>query len=226
MIGVYDYTVIATYLATALGVIGVFEASDGQIMRAILCLLLAGLLDTFDGRIARTKKGRTEQGKRFGIQIDSLNDLICFGVLPAAICRSVYMSRPLPYGTAAGCGVLFDVVACLFVLAGLIRLAYFNVTEEERQNKTDEVRKYYLGLPITASTLLCPLLYLLTVLLPGATAPILIAGLLITGLMYILPLHIPKPGLKTIICFALIGVAELCGLIYVAVMQKSAVPLQ
>ena len=90
MIGFYDYTVIATYLATVLGVGGIFLAADGLHLPAVFCLLLAGLLDTFDGRIARTKKDRSEQQKHFGIQIDSLNDLICFGVLPAMICRGAY----------------------------------------------------------------------------------------------------------------------------------------
>ena len=56
MIGFYDYTVIATYLATVLGVGGIFLAADGLHLPAVFCLLLAGLLDTFDGRIARTKK--------------------------------------------------------------------------------------------------------------------------------------------------------------------------
>ena len=76
MIGFYDYTVIATYLATVLGVGGIFLAADGLHLPAVFCLLLAGLLDTFDGRIARTKKDRSEQQKHFGIQSDSLNDLI------------------------------------------------------------------------------------------------------------------------------------------------------
>lgn len=49
---------------------------------AIFCLLLSGLPDSADGRIARTKKNRSEQEKHFGIQIDSLNNIICFGVLP------------------------------------------------------------------------------------------------------------------------------------------------
>ena len=56
MIGFYDYTVIATYLATVLGVGGIFLAADGLHLPAVFCLLLAGLLDTFDGRIARTKR--------------------------------------------------------------------------------------------------------------------------------------------------------------------------
>lgn len=85
MIGVYDYTVIATYLSLLLGLGGLYSAAQNEPLDAMLCLMLAGLLDAFDGRIARTKKDRTEQEKRFGIQIDSLNDLVCFGVLPAAI---------------------------------------------------------------------------------------------------------------------------------------------
>ena len=51
---------------------------------ALLCLMFAGFCDMFDGKIASTMK-RTKQEKRFGIQIDSLSDLICFGALPALI---------------------------------------------------------------------------------------------------------------------------------------------
>ena len=220
MIGIYDYTVIATYVATIFGVCGIFQAADGHVLPAVICLLLAGLLDTFDGRIARSKKDRTEQGKRFGIQIDSLNDLVCFGALPASICRCLYLNRPGAYtGARQGQGILFTAVACFFVLAGLIRLAYFNVMEEERQRSTSDVRKYYLGLPITASTLICPLLYLLVLLLPHATAAILIVGLLVTGILYIAPLHIPKPGLKGILGMSVVGAAELGGLVYVVLQQ-------
>lgn len=102
----------------------------------MLCLMLAGLLDAFDGRIARTKKDRTEQEKRFGIQIDSLNDLVCFGVLPAAIGWSMDCDR-----------LWFLATMSFFALCSLIRLAYFNVTEEERQDQTSENRAYYLGVP-------------------------------------------------------------------------------
>ena len=59
MIGFYDYTVLATYAATALGVTGMFQAVEGRHLTAVFCLLAAGLLDCFDGRIARTKKDRS-----------------------------------------------------------------------------------------------------------------------------------------------------------------------
>ena len=83
MIGFYDYTVLATYAATALGVTGMFQTVEGRHLTAVFCLLAAGLLDCFDGRIARTKKDRSHQQQSFGIQIDSLNDVLCFGALPS-----------------------------------------------------------------------------------------------------------------------------------------------
>ena len=216
MIGFYDYTVIATYLATVLGLMGMYQAIDGHIMVSIFCLLVSGLLDTVDGRIARTKKNRTDSEKRFGIQIDSLNDIVCFGILPTVIAYRLWEGE-VP--------VWFIATLCFFALCGLIRLAYFNVTEEERQNAESGGRKYYLGLPITSSTLILPLLFLLTCLLPAAKTLILTLGLIVTGLLYILPIHIAKPGVKAIIVLSLIGAAELAGLVYIASVQIATMPL-
>ena len=173
MIGFYDYTVLATYAATALGVTGMFQAVEGRHLTAVFCLLAAGLLDCFDGRIARTKKDRSRRQQSFGIQIDSLNDVLCFGALPsvAGYCAwSRWSDAPAP--------VWYGAALCVFTLAGLIRLAYFNVTEEERQQTEGGGRKYYLGLPITASALAFPLFYLLGLLLPGGPY-ILAAGMLL-----------------------------------------------
>lgn len=208
MIGFYNYTVIATYLATLLGVCGIFFAMDGRILGAIFCLLLSGLLDSVDGKIARTKKDRTENEKRFGIQIDSLNDLICFGALPAvlgyAMCREVMGTVP----------VWYKATLSFFLLAGLIRLAFFNVLEEERQSTEGGTeRKYYLGMPITSSTLLVPLLYILCRLFPGASVAIFAIGLLAAGLLYITPLHFRHPNGAGICIMALVGAAELAGLL-------------
>mgnify|MGYP007032777772 FL=1 len=47
----------------------------------------------FDGKIARTKKNRTEDEKQFGIQIDSLCDVVCFGVFPIVLCYELGMRR-------------------------------------------------------------------------------------------------------------------------------------
>ena len=198
MIGVYDYTVIATYLSLLFGLAGIYSASRGNLFAAILFLMLAGLLDAFDGRIARTKKNRTDTEKRFGIQIDSLNDLVCFGVLPAAI------------GTAMGCtAIWFLTTMAFFTLCALIRLAYFNVMEEERQEGTSEVRKFYLGVPVTSASFIVPAYYLLS-LYGGLTDYIVYAiGLFVLGVAFIAPVRVTKPGRKGILFMGLLGIAEL-----------------
>ena len=203
MIGVYDYTVIATYLSLLLGLGGLYSAAQNEPLDAMLCLMLAGLLDAFDGRIARTKKGRSEQEKRFGIQIDSLNDLVCFGVLPAAIGWSMECER-----------LWFLATMSFFALCALIRLAYFNVTEEERQNQTSEHRAYYLGVPVTASAVLAPLFYLLSLRFALNCAVVYALGLFFLGVLYITPIRVRKPKLRAICLMAALGAAEFAALVY------------
>ncbi len=122
MLGFYDYTVVLTYISLAISVAGMTRAFEGDFKVAILCLAMSGLCDMFDGKIARTKKNRTEDEKKFGIQIDSLCDVVCFGVFPAIICYCLGMNR-IP-------GIM---ILCLYCVASVIRLGYFNVMEEKRQ---------------------------------------------------------------------------------------------
>ena len=91
MIGVYDYTVILTYLSLLSASSGIVVSlwGKGHPFIGIFFLLLCGLLDAFDGKVARTKADRTELEKKFGVQIDSLSDLVAFGVLPACIGASL-----------------------------------------------------------------------------------------------------------------------------------------
>ena len=190
MIGVYDYTVLATYLSLAFGVSGILAAMNGNPYSALLCLMVSGLLDAFDGRIARTKKNRTEQEKRFG-------------VLPGVI------------GASLGGGEWWLRASVLFyILAALIRLAYFNVTEEERQSATNEHRHYYLGVPVTAASFVMPLFWALSLRLGSAPTVIYAVGLTLLAFLFIAPLRIPKPGLKGILCMILLGAAELYLMLY------------
>lgn len=204
MIGVYDYTVIATYLSLLLGLGGIYATGQGRTLPAILCLMLAGLLDGFDGRIARTKKNRTDVEKRFGIQIDSLNDLVCFGVLPAAI------------GWSTGCEALwFLATMSFFALCALIRLAYFNVMEEERQDKTNEVRRYYLGVPVTSAAFVMPFFYLAALYLKLETTVVYALGAFVLAVLFIAPVRVKKAHLGGIVCMVLFGLCELAALIFV-----------
>ena len=67
MLGVYDYTVVLTYVSVLISMGGMLFSLNGCPKMAV-----SGFCDMFDGKIARTKKNRTEVEKRFGIQIDSL----------------------------------------------------------------------------------------------------------------------------------------------------------
>ena len=199
MIGFYDYTVVLTYISLFISVSGIFSAMDGNLDEAVVCLMLSGMCDMFDGKIARTKKSRTKEEKRFGIQIDSLCDLVCFGVLPAAIGYSLNSSSKL-----------YPIVGCMFVLCGLIRLAYYNVTEEERQDETDENRKYFKGLPITSSALIMPLAYCLIKYAPIPNFSLLYTVVaFVTAIAYISPLRIKKPKTKGMVAMSVVGLIEL-----------------
>ena len=73
MIGFYDYTVILTYLSLLSGTTGIMLCLNGvgHPYLGMFFLLFSGLCDTFDGKVARSKKNRTEQMKKFGISFGS-----------------------------------------------------------------------------------------------------------------------------------------------------------
>lgn len=208
MLGFYNYTVILTYLSLCSGITGIFFCLMSPTSHpglATICLLFSGLCDAFDGRVARMRTQSTEQEKRFGIQLDSLCDLVCFGVLPCCIGYSVGMRSPL-----------YIPVFCLFTLAALIRLAYFNVTEEERQQKTTEKRKNYSGLPVTSSSLIFPFFFLAVFInsFKEYMQFIYLGALVVTGALFVIKsLKIKKPTFKGILVLIFMGLIELAILI-------------
>ena len=125
-IGFYNYTVILTYISLVSGVLGIKFAHGGRVGLAVCCLVFSGICDMFDGAVARTKKDRTEDQKNFGIQLDSLCDVICFGVLPAIILYFLGLDAYI------GSEMLI-----FYVLCAVIRLAFFNVLEAKRQKSED-----------------------------------------------------------------------------------------
>lgn len=202
LLGYYDYTVILTYCGMLFAFCGILQVIKGAYWDAVLSLMLAGICDMFDGTVASTKD-RSPNEKRFGIQIDSLSDLISFGVLPAIF---VYMISDK--NAVAG------IVSALFVLSALIRLAYFNVLEEERQSQTTESRKSYLGIPVTNIAILLPACYLLfshRVIRNVVCFPIL---LVLLGAGFLLPVEIKKPGAVGKIAIVLVGFFEAAFMIF------------
>ena len=185
MIGFYSYTVVLTYLGLASAAMGMILTFQGFAKYALFCLAFSGLCDMFDGKVARLKKDRTEDEKRFGIQIDSLCDVVCFGAFPMILCYSIGMRGP------AGISILV-----FYLIAGVIRLAFFNVMEEKRQDETDEARKYYQGLPITSIAIILPLFCTLRPMLGHRFLSELHICILTVGLLFIINFPLRKPGWK------------------------------
>ena len=148
-IGFWNVSVILTYVELCIAVGGICAAADGRVWPAVAGLGLCGVCDMFDGKIARAIR-RSQDEKVFGIQIDSLCDLVSFGVLPSAL---GYAFGIRGWGTA---------VLMLYTLAAVIRLGYFNVTEQKRQQTTDANRTSFEGLPVTWAAVIVPLCCLLS----------------------------------------------------------------
>ncbi len=155
IIGFYDLSVLLTYAGIAFAVIGICMAFHDELAISIVCLIISGFCDMTDGTVARSFKNRTEDEKTFGIQMDSLADAVSFVILPVAI--SLGMGNDDAVSMA---------IYVLYVLAGLIRLGYFNVLASKSEIK------YYTGLPVTTASLIFPIVWIAHVFMssPWATA--------------------------------------------------------
>jgi len=186
-IGYYDYTVILTYASLLSAVSGMYYASQGSFFHAVFFLMLSGLFDAFDGAVARSKKDRTEEGKAFGIQIDSLCDLVSFGLAPAVFCFFAGMD-----------GLVGRLILFFYCLCAVIRLAYFNVLEAQRQQTEEGANKYYHGLPVTSISIILPLFCLLQFFFPHFVSALHLL-MLVVALLFILDFPVKKPNLKKIL---------------------------
>ena len=188
-IGFYDYTVVLTYMSLVSAVLGMTFAHKGLFGAAMLCLFLSGFCDAFDGTVARTKKNRTDDEKAFGIQLDSLVDVVSFGVAPAFsfYCMGVD-------------SVLGIAILCAYSICAVIRLAFFNVQEAKRQQTEGGSNKFYRGMPVTTSSLIFPAYWLLRGLLPGN---FFVAGLYIltalAAFLFVLDFRVKKPDISKLI---------------------------
>lgn len=195
-IGYYDYTVILTYCGMLFSFAGILLVLEELFLDAVLCLMAAGICDMFDGAVASTKDRNTYE-KQFGIQIDSLSDLISFGVFPGIF---VYM--------VCEKNLVVAMISGLYVLCALIRLAYFNVLEEERQKQTTEKRKSYLGIPVTSVAILLPAIYLLFDNVYWKKQNLFPVLLVLLSLGFVAPVEIKKPQIIGKIFLILVGIFE------------------
>lgn len=230
MLGYYNYTVILTYLSLVSAGLGITISlmGMGHPYLGTFFLLFCGLCDAFDGEVARRKKDRSEDECKFGVQIDSLSDLVAFGVLPACIGEAMLWQIPefsmiprLHTGNWADFVLPFlsFLVMMLYVLVAMIRLAYFNVMEDKRQREEGGKRKSYTGLPVTSAALIFPAVMLLQFLTPGDMTVVYYAVMAFVGFLFVSKIQIKKPGLKGVLVLCAIGAIEFLVMILIKALR-------
>jgi len=140
--GIYILPNLITTASLFAGFYAIIEAIHGNFEVAATAVLVSLVLDGLDGRVARI----TNSASNFGVQYDSLADLVAFGVAPALI---VYFWALQPYGRYGW------VAAFLFVVCGALRLARFNVQIGEFDPR------YFNGLPIPAAATMVAMVILM-----------------------------------------------------------------
>lgn len=141
--GMYVYALpnLLTAMNFLLGFLSILASVEGRYERAAWSILLASVFDMLDGRVARL----TNTTSKFGVEFDSLCDLVSFGVAPAVM---MYFAALKPFDRG---GI---VVAVIFGLCGALRLARFNVMAEVLP------KSYFQGLPIPmASITVCSAMF-------------------------------------------------------------------
>jgi len=196
-LGFYNKSVILTYIGGVAGVVGIALSLMGNVKFAILCLVVCGVADVFDGMVARRCK-RSDEEMEFGIQIDSLTDMVSFAIFPVVI------------SFALGNTSWYHIAACsLYVLAAITRLGYFNVV-----TASSEGAKTYTGLPVTFASLIIVAAYLVGKLLE-ITEFTVFASLIVMSLLFILRFPFKKPRGIAYVFIGILSVLMAAAVIFV-----------
>ncbi len=174
-----------TTLALFSGFVSVVASIDGHYQRAGVAIIVAGVFDALDGRIARL----TRTSSLFGVQYDSLCDVFAFGAAPALL---VFTAVLHPLGRFGWLG------AFLFLACGALRLARYNV-QAQRVGE-----KHFTGLPIPAAGGMIAISVLLVMdLAPhGGFEPQIVKIAFIAGvyaLSFLMVSMVPYPSFKQIL---------------------------
>jgi CDP-diacylglycerol---serine O-phosphatidyltransferase len=176
--GIYVLPNLVTTASLFCGFYAIIAAISGNFYQAALSILIAAVLDGLDGRIARL----TQTTSAFGIQYDSLSDLIAFGLAPGVL---VFLWALKPFNRFGW------MAAFLYVVCGALRLARFNV-------QTGQVsHNYFVGLPIPAAATIVATTILFIYQIGGTGSTGYLAILItIYVLSFLMVSNIPYPSFK------------------------------
>ena len=185
---------LLTYLGAVSAVFGICAAAGGFSAKGIICLVLCGVCDLFDGAFAR-RFSRTDSQRAFGIQIDSLADVLSFAALPVALMYSAGMQSPLQM-----------LVLAIYAAAAIHRLAHFSAQESRREG--DDPVKFYRGLPVTYAAFFFSLCWLIKY--TNISEYFEVAATALTAalaLFFVLDVPVKKPRGVFYVLFAAVAVA-------------------
>lgn len=179
------------------GFLSILMASHGELLVAGWLILIANLFDILDGRLARL----TSVESKFGAELDSLCDLVSFGVAPAFLIYTRYFREG---------SVLGMLITVTFVLCGALRLARFNVTHSKQD--VFEGMPIPGGAGILATMVIFELQYFQLMRIPQIAVPFIVlttAFLMVSKIEYPAMKKTPKTSKKRVFGVALIGLAFL-----------------
>ena len=178
MLGYWNKSVYITYLGAFVAVSGFLLAFEkGSVDYAFVGMIIAAVCDMFDGKVARHMKNRTEQEKDFGVQIDSLADIVCFITIPAL---TIYFM---------GMHHWYQIILLAFyVVCGIVRLAYFNVAMSDK----NKAISFYQGLPVPLSVPIFGIVWLLLKVCSFDATIVYTILVPIVGLLHISKIRIKK----------------------------------
>lgn len=192
---------IVSYLGILTSVLATCFFLNAQINVGMICFVISGIADLFDGVFARRFK-RSVLQQKIGVQIDSLADIISFVMVPVVLLATVNQTSIWLY-------------AQIFVYAfcAIARLSYFNVMMETQD--TNVSITHFIGLPVTYSALAIGLVYTSgTLIMPNLVIPLLNVTMIGLSFLYVLKIKIPKPRGIAYILFSLLAVAVIGCLIF------------
>ncbi len=175
---------LVSFIGYVCTIVGVYFCFINKIDYAVILLVASGVCDGLDGAFAK-KFRKPGQNPEYGVQLDSLADIVCSGIFPVIICLSLGFTK---WWNA--------IIYSFFMICGITRLVYYNINSSKNS--------FYKGVPITVSTFLIPIVYCFT-----KTSNLVYSIIFsLLGICYVLDIKIQKPniGLRTIVSIIILGI--------------------
>lgn len=181
LIGCFNKSVILTYIGVGCVVLGTFGILNDNWKIGMICMVISGICDMLDGTVARMCT-RTDIQKRFGMELDSLADVVSFGYYPILV-----------FVRYCGLNYLTLLISMVYLISGINRLCWFNISEE---------KGIFRGIPITSGVLGVVTVYVIGLMTSKEIAEkLMYIAMVFMGVFFSVNIKIPKPGKRAYTIF-------------------------